>query len=109
MQFKHFFSLLMVIFTTSALSAQCIKVNKEWGESCGDPQSIDVVYKNTCSSSLDVYFCMQRLDGSWSCGLETNLRPGKSVTSFMCQSTGKIFIDTRDAGSKDRFSEPPRQ
>jgi len=106
MKKKIFIILFGCILFASVASAQCVTYKTKRGDSCGNEKSIDVTFTNNCSDILDIYHCMQRPDRSWSCSLSTDIKPGKKAQIWMCESTGRVFYDTRQAGTNDQFRKP---
>lgn len=84
--------------TCDWLSAtQCVNVTKAViGTRCGTKNSVDVEWKNTCTSNIKVVCCIQRADGTWSClpdgTFDTGMKPNQVLSQYVCAGTGKYKI-----------------
>lgn len=66
----------------------CLKVQTfGQGKQCGDPTSYSVKVTNACKATVEAEVCFKRLDGTASCGRESNLAPGESHDFWGCQLT----------------------
>ncbi|RIV25293.1 PKD domain-containing protein [Fibrisoma montanum] len=78
-------------------ATKCITVTKAVkGTRCGTSNSVEVEWKNTCTSNVKVVVCIQRSDGTWSCNpdgtFDTGMRPNQVLNNYVCAGTGKYKI-----------------
>lgn len=76
---------------------KCITVTKAVvGTRCGTKNSVDVEWKNTCTSNIKVVVCIQRADGTWSCSpdgtFDTGMKPNQVLSNYVCAGTGKYTL-----------------
>jgi hypothetical protein len=81
-------------------------VFEEWGQTCGD-KSLQVKWRNNCQETLDLRYCMERIDGTWSCGLEFDIQSGETSSegAWICEATGKVEWRGRSSDSTVSFPQ----
>ncbi|MEA3418964.1 MAG: hypothetical protein U9Q90_06145 [Campylobacterota bacterium] len=81
-------------------------VFEEWGKKCGD-KSLQVKWRNNCQETLDLRYCMERTDGTWSCGLQFDIQSGATSGSgaYICEATGKVEWRGRSSDSTASFPQ----
>jgi hypothetical protein len=88
----------------------CVQVyNVRRGESCGTNQSLDMKVRNRCLETIDAKFCIERLNGSWDCGMQLDMPSGAETSTFTCKSTGRVWTWARKAGSHVKTPSPGRE
>lgn len=77
------------------------------GGECLDPNSIRIVFKNICSDTMHMKWCLERPDGSWNCGFLFDLKPDQTTGSAVweCSGTGKYKVWGRTPWSGTPFPE----
>jgi hypothetical protein len=111
--FKQFaVALVMILSGGVALAADspddCFTVTEVLrGTSCGNPGSVQLKCENTCAGPMDVKACVERVNGTWSCGVSFNVKPGEAACkgSWICEGTGKYRVYGRSANSRAPFPE----
>lgn len=74
---------------SAASMNSCITVERDRGTKCGRGDSLHVIVTNRCDTSTYIKVCVQKKSGDWSCGTDSNLRPGESNRGFWaCKATG---------------------
>lgn len=89
-----FASLLMLEANSSLPSGlqsrdrkHCTSNEAKWVEpSCGESEILVKIH-NTCSEKIEVQLCLQRTDGTWSCGQST-VTPGSHMRFWDCSGNG---------------------
>lgn len=77
---------------------------EKFGKNCGSSSSYQVDMKNNSLIGQDVQICLLRTDGSWACGIDSNVPPqGTTGPSYVCQFGGQVKTFSRQSGSKDSF------
>ena len=81
------------------------EVFHEWGTLCGTSNSLQVKWRNTCSETLDLRYCMKRTNGEWSCGLEFAIQSGQTSSdgAWICDATGNVEWRGRSSDSSANF------
>lgn len=84
----------------------CVTRKIARGDHCGSADSINVEITNRCDAPLYVKVCNQRPNRSWDCGVDFNLKPGRTNAGFWtCHSTGHYkwaaCTDERECTFKD--------
>lgn len=78
---------------------RCVQpYDKKIGNNCGNPNSVSYRFKNSCSVTIDMRFCLERTNGKWDCGTWLNTKPGASTSTFVCSGTGNIMTWGRQSG-----------
>jgi hypothetical protein len=81
---------------------QCLSVvDSLWGAHCGNSNSLDVTVRNGCNQNVLTQICLERTDGTWSCGL-WEVGPGNEMDFYTCEGTGSYLVTGR---SPDDFGE----
>ena len=78
-------------------ATKCVTVTKAViGTRCGTKNSVDVEWKNSCTSNIKVVVCIQRADGTWYCSpdgtFDTGMKPNQVISNYLCAGTGKYKI-----------------
>lgn len=85
----------------------CVQVvDKTMGKRCGKPRSQELNVRNQCAESVDMKFCIKKVDGRWACGSSSGAKHGQQGGTFACESTGEIWIAGRWTGDKTRMPGP---
>ena len=71
------------------------------GNHCGDHDSLDITIQNNCRQDVLTQICLQRADGTWSCGMDT-VSAGDTMDFWTCASTGSYQYTGR---SPDDFGD----
>lgn len=95
--------MLLVLSVTNAQTTidwgSCIEVDQiKKGDNCNDPSSVSMRFKNKCTESIDMCYCLEKSDGTWTCALWSDTKPGDSSSFFTCKGTGKYIVWSRKTG-----------
>jgi hypothetical protein len=74
------------------------EVKRVRGTLCNNPLSIDVSAINTAADARDIQICLERTNGQWHCGLQTQVKPGARTGFFICDGSGGVRYDSRAVG-----------
>lgn len=85
----------------------CMTLETRWGEQCGERDSFQVIATNTCGSAAYIKICVERTNGKWDCGTDSNLPPGGRNTGwYVCHGTGRYKWASCSAGDDCSFPQP---
>lgn len=77
------------------------------GKACLGENSIGIVFTNTCDKPMDLKWCLELTQGTWSCGMVQAVKPGETSGSDVwdCNATGRFKTWGRTRGSGVPFPE----
>jgi hypothetical protein len=89
--------------------SECVAIyDQKRGDNCNSSSSFSIRIRNVCAEPIDARFCIERTNGTWDCGMHTNLRPGERTSYYTCNSTFYVWRWARQAGTSTRIPEPRR-
>ena len=102
---------LTVLFSFNAYAEStrhCVSLETPRGQSCGSPDSMNVIAQNNCGTTVYVKVCVEKTNGKWSCGSDSSLRPGARNGGFYtCHATAQYRWDSCTGGySECGFKDP---
>lgn len=117
MKWWHFFKLSGFAITLGVTGGptlaadspdDCFRVTEVLrGTSCGNPGSVQLKCENTCAGPMDMKACVERVNGTWNCGVTFNVKPGEAACkgSWICEGTGNYRVYGRSPDSSAVFPE----
>ena len=66
-------------------------VSAAYNNMCGNTNDLKVIFKNNSSQRLAIQIAIQKMDGTWNCGLATTLS-GVTDYYYTCNSSGHYVI-----------------
>lgn len=68
----------------------CITREAKWGENCGNPDSLKIVFHNQCSTTVELKYCLERANGKWVCGRVSQFDVDEETQgAWICSATGR--------------------
>ncbi|HEU4718805.1 MAG TPA: hypothetical protein VFU15_13270 [Bacteroidia bacterium] len=98
--------------SVSADYANCFVVSEtKWGEQCGNPKSFKIKFRNTCDVKMDIKYALKQTDGTWSCGIESNVGPFQETGdgAWACECTGDYKWWARPSDKRGEIDFPTNE
>lgn len=87
-----------------------VSVTKRTGTRCGDPQSVEIIAKNTSNQYLKIYICIQNANGTWDGAPDgtftTGVPPNGTTVRYVCKGTGQYKIGAMLASNFNTYNCP---
>ncbi|MBX2904089.1 MAG: hypothetical protein KF872_11105 [Chitinophagales bacterium] len=80
--------------------------NKYTTAYCGNTNDVSVKVRNGSNQQMDIRICIQKVGGTWDCGLEWCKSSGGTMSYWSCKSTGSVKYYLRPCNSTCPFPNP---